>query len=730
MPSLRSTEDEKAFLVDQTPLLRERVNIILLMGCILMPVFGLVDYFLYPEYLEKFFIYRTIASVLCLALYLFSRYRDIGYYSFYLGALAYYIVGLAIIKMIVDTGGFGTPYYAGLILVFLGFSVVLTGEFRLFAVHTMVLYSIYILTVVFTDSPDHVFLFIGNNMFMFGTLMIVLIAARANYNLRFKEYKTRVDLKNAQAQLEQYSESLENSVVESETKYRLVVENANEAILIYREDRPLFFNKKALEVFGYPRARFSATPVLEVIHPEDRIKWLEQHRARLRGVAVPQMTEFRTIDASGDIRWVQASSVLVDWEGRPATLALMNDITDRVVAQGEVSKLEEQLLQSQKMEAVGTLASGIAHDFNNLIQAVGGYVQVMMAKGNADKANQAYLVEVDRTLQRAGELIRSLLTFSRKVTTELRPVDLTSEVSGSVSMLKRTIPKMINIETRLATNLKLIAGDSNQLSQVLMNLATNARDSMPGGGTLTIKTANVVLDADYCSKHLDMQPGEYVLLRVSDTGFGMDKKTQTHIFEPFFTTKGVGDGTGLGLSTVYGIVSSHEGHLVCDSDPGVGTAMSIYFPVLEAERTEAQAESDDWAADFSGGDESIMLVDDEEAILKAGREILKLYGYSITTATSGEDALDAYRKQGADIDLVILDLGMPGMGGQTCLKELRKLDPEVKVIVASGYSASEHGREAIAAGAKCFICKPYRLDNMIETVRGVLDGNPPTSTIN
>lgn len=282
---------------------------------------------------------------------------------------------------------------------------------------------------------------------------------------------------------------------------------------------------------------------------------------------------------------------------------------------------------------------------------------------------------------------------------------------------------MIRIEAHLAEDLEMIEGDSNQLEQMLMNLGTNARDAMPDGGTLIIETSNVALDEEYCKQHPETLPGRYVLLRVSDMGHGIDKDTLRQIFDPFFTTKNVGKGTGLGLSAVFGIVEGHGGHITCHSDPGKGTAFNIYLPAFIHERSESIPEKR-FLEDIQGGNEIILIVDDEPGIRDIGSQALSKQGYTVLTAVSGEEALNIYnrhRDKGKDIDLVILDIGMPGMGGQKCLKELLKIDPGAKVIIASGYSDNDYLNEALSSGALGFATKPFKKAEFLKIVREVLD---------
>jgi len=300
-------------------------------------------------------------------------------------------------------------------------------------------------------------------------------------------------------------------------------------------------------------------------------------------------------------------------------------------------------------------------------------------------------------------------------------------VAQAVKILERTIPKMIRLETELSDELPAIMGDATQLEQVLMNLATNARDAMPQGGRVLISTANIALTEEFCRTHPGLRPGPYARLSVADNGLGMDRETLRHVFEPFYTTKGPGSGTGLGLFTVYGIVENHGGYITCDSESGRGSEFTIYLPAHQGPVAVVETAPDE-SLPVTGGQETILLVDDEVAILEVVRDVLRQYGYSVLTADSGEGALEMFGEDPSQIDLVILDLGMPGMGGDRCLGRILEIDPGARVVVATGYAGGDKRGEVLAAGASRFITKPYRLDDLLRTVRQVMDQEPEEGT--
>jgi PAS domain S-box-containing protein len=394
---------------------------------------------------------------------------------------------------------------------------------------------------------------------------------------------------------------------------------------------------------------------------------------------------------------------------------------DRRLSETERNKLNAQLIWSQKMEAIGTLAGGVAHDFNNLLQVILGYSDAMLRQMSEDHEDYFKTRQIVEAGRRGAELVKRLLTFSRKVEPKLSVTNLNQEALQFQAFLSRTIPKTIRIELHLNGDLKKIMADPSQISQVLMNLGINSRDAMPDGGTLTIETDNVEITHEYCARHIGSKPGSYVLLAVTDTGQGMDSETLDHVFEPFFTTKEQGKGTGLGLATVYGIIKQHNGYITCYSEPSVGTTFKVYFPTIaepENPREEPKGEN------VIGGTETILLVDDDNDVREWCRDLIEGYGYTILLACNGREALEIYLKEKERISLVALDLVMPEMDGKRCLEELKKINPSVCVIATSGYSGTEQSSMMLSLGAEEFVGKPYESSQLMAAIRRALDRRP------
>ncbi|MDQ1240097.1 MAG: Histidine kinase, partial [Thermodesulfobacteriota bacterium] len=397
------------------------------------------------------------------------------------------------------------------------------------------------------------------------------------------------------------------------------------------------------------------------------------------------------------------------------------NLTNFVVVQHDVTQqieLQKQLFQAQKMEAIGTLAGGFAHDFRNMLQVVLGSLELI--EFNKDLPEKL-LTDLDRIRKAAtsgAELVKGMLVFSRKTSVQLEPLNLNKLVEQTESLLSRTIPKMIKIDVVTADDLPSINGDSTQIEQILMNLAINAADAMQDGGRLTIQTQNTLLDENFCSFHPGTKPGRYVLLSVTDTGTGMNEETVRRIFEPFFTTKEKGKGTGLGLAVVYGIVEQHAARIICESKPSVGTAFKIYFPAVEEAPEEQYSENKEPP---KGQGETILMVDDAPEILEMGALQLNGANYNVITASNAKEAIKIYEKHRDKIRLVLLDLIMPEMGGMRCLEILRNMDPNVKVLVLTGYSKRGMTQELEEAGARDFILKPFDTGRLLEKIRKIID---------
>ena len=393
----------------------------------------------------------------------------------------------------------------------------------------------------------------------------------------------------------------------------------------------------------------------------------------------------------------------------------VEDMTERL-------NLEAQLRQAQKMDSVGQLAAGVAHDFNNMLTIIQGHSSVLLAKPGLPEDISESIQSTYFAAERAAGLIRQLLMFSRRSTLQPKPLDLRKTVGNLTKMLHRLIGENISMRFNAPGELPIIVGDSGMMEQVVMNLSLNARDAMPKGGVLTINLETVNLDKNYCDKHPGSHAGTCVRLRVNDTGIGMDATTLAHIFEPFFTTKDIGQGTGLGLATVYGIVKQHNGWVEVTSSPGRGTTFDVFFPAAKGVALADTVESEPAAAPASGGTETILIVEDEPVLREMTRSILENSGYRILEAASGKEALDVWKRRTGHVNLLLTDMMMPeGVSGMELADRLLGLQPGLKIIFTSGYTAHEIDTAVLTRTRAQFLQKPYSYDSLARIVRHSLD---------
>ena len=501
----------------------------------------------------------------------------------------------------------------------------------------------------------------------------------------------------------------EQALLRSEERQRRILDSIAAGILLVdpSNHRIVYANTTGLNMLQARREEVLGRPCRQFICPREAPCPLGDGRR------YSDCSELTLRPQRGEPISVMRTVVPIQMEHDDYLLETIVDISDR-------KALERQLVQAQKMEAIGTLSGGIAHDFNNILQTISGYVQLIKTGGQQGTVVDEALTQIEGAAHRATRLVQRLLTFGRKVEPELRPLDLNREVSQTAKILERTLPKMITVETILDPDLRPIRGDVNQLEQVLLNLGTNAGDAMPEGGRLTFATSNQMLDLDFQRAHPEVLPGPYVLLKVSDTGQGMEPGHLKQIFDPFFTTKPVGKGTGLGLATVYGIVNNHGGHIYCQSALGQGTNFFLYWPALEGAQQILPDAADQEPEDRPAQGETLLVVDDEEPILKVAQEFLQGRGYVVLTANSGERAVEIFKARAGQVQAVIMDLGMPGMGGAKALVEMLAHDPAARVIIASGYVDDAQIQTCLGLGAKEFLKKPYQLRDLSAALAKVL----------
>jgi two-component system, cell cycle sensor histidine kinase and response regulator CckA len=496
------------------------------------------------------------------------------------------------------------------------------------------------------------------------------------------------------------------SLANSEERYRLLFEANPLPMWVYDADtlRFLAVNEAAVRHYGYTRQEFLAMNITDIRPPEDVDALLLDLQAR-GGPGSPTPGTWRHRKKDGTLIDVEITAGKVMFEGRQAALVLSHDVTERL-------RLEERLAQAEKMEAIGRLAGGVAHDFNNLLTVISGYTEILLAKPEFPGREQ--LGEIAHAAEQAAGLTRQLLAFSRRQVLHPRVLDLNDIVAGMEPMVRRIIGDDVRVGVRLTPDLAPVEADQAQIERVILNLAANARDAMPEGGRLTIETANVELDEDYVASRGEGTAGANVLLAVSDTGVGMSEEVQRHLFEPFFTTKSPGAGTGLGLSTVFGVVKQSGGSIFVYSEEGRGTTFKIYLPAAAAQ-VDAPAATDGAA---ERGTETIMIVEDDESVRDLVRIMLETKGYNVLAAAGAEEA---ERLCTDDVDLLLTDVVMPEVNGRALAERLSLTSPSMRILFMSGYSDEAVYRHGEISPNAAFIEKPFTDRTLARKVREVLD---------
>ena len=522
--------------------------------------------------------------------------------------------------------------------------------------------------------------------------------------------------------LKEQHEKAEAALMESEAKYRRIFENSVVGLFQSTpEGRFLTVNPAFAELFGYESPDELISQITDIANqyyanPEDR----RRYKQLLQKAGTVTNFEFKAKRKDGSLIWVSHSTrACFNQDGKVDHYeGIVIDISKRMRAEEEREKLQAQLIQAQKMEAVGRLAGGVAHDFNNKLGVIIGHAELTMERMDPSSEPYADLKEIHEAALRSADLTRQLLAFARKQNVIPEILDVNDTVTGMLKMLRRLIGEDIDLAWMPGADLWLVKIDPAQIDQILANLCVNARDAIGGVGKITIETQNVVIDEAYCADHAGFIPGAYVMLAVSDDGSGMDKETLENLFEPFFTTKKAGEGIGLGLATVYGIVKQNDGFINVYSEPEKGTTFKIYMPRTKETMPE---KGESVTQTIAKGTETVLLVEDEGAILRLSKKILERLGYTVLAVSTTTEALAMAEGYEGQIHILITDVVMPEMNGKELAERVEKLQPLVKVLFMSGYTANVIVHRGILKERVHFLQKPFSVNAMAAKVRKVLD---------
>lgn len=511
----------------------------------------------------------------------------------------------------------------------------------------------------------------------------------------------------------------EEALKESEEKYRTVVENAGEIILISQDEMIKYTNPRALEILGYSMEELLSKPFVEFIHPDDRDMALEYYRKVVnREIKMKSGYCLRIFDKQGNLKWLEINAVPIEWQGKPAELNIIRDITELKKAEEEKKDLYNQLLHAQKMEAIGKLSAGIAHEFNNILTSIKGFTQLAMLSISENDPIKHYLQNVIDSSDKAEKLVRQLLAFSAKQILERKIININELIRNTSELIKRLIGEDIILSLNLSAHIGLVEVDPVQIENAIVNLVLNAKDAMPQGGHLIIETENVEIDEEFIKEHQEAKIGQYIMISIKDTGVGIPDEIKDRIFEPFFTTKDE-KTAGLGLSTVFGIVKQHGGYIRFESKVGRGTTFKIYLPRVKKELEEAHIKQ--WEGNIVKGHETVLVIDDDAHVRATVLEMLKKLGYKTLEASNPDIALFLAQFYNKPIQLVICDVVMPGMSGIKLLSKFKNYRPDTKILYMSGYTDDVIAKHGIVEKGINLIQKPFSIEALSRKIREVLD---------
>ena len=736
-------ELEEAFLEDYFQKSLRHVRIALLLAIFFYGIFGILDAWIAPDVKEKLWFIRYVVFVpFTFAVFLFSFSSHFKNFMQLCLTSVILVAGFGIIEMILIAPYPGNySYYTGLILVFIfGYTFFKLRFIYATIAGWMIVVAYEWAAIWLNQTPvpvllnNNFFFLTGNIIGMFACYSIEFYSRKdfvqtrlleaeerkvkaANRELEKRVEERTVQLVDANKELRQEvaeRKRAEEAARESGQRFRHLSENSPEIIYTLGYDGAFTYVNPVWEkILGHKVAEVTGKYFIDFVPEEDAKKYVRLFK-RIRNKKETLMDVTGTfIHKDGSVRLFNLSGAAnLDSEGKvTGMVGLLKDITEQ-------QKLQTQLQQSQKMEAVGTLAGGIAHDFNNILSAIIGYSELTLLEVPGGTKVQQNLTEVLRASQRAKDLVKQILSFSRQNEEKLKLVEVKVIIKEALKLLRASLPATIEIRQQIDPNAGIIEADPTQVHQLMMNLCTNSAAAMcEEGGLLEISLMKVDIDALSTTMYLDIEPGSYLRLSVHDTGDGMTPEVLERVFDPYFTTKEKGKGTGLGLAVVHGIVKRHRGGITVETAPGKGTAFHIYFPRVQQEIEAVETAE---VQSLPRGHECILLVDDEEDLIEIGAQMLSHLGYEVATRSDGAEALEAFRAQPERFDLVITDMTMPNLTGDRLAKELIKIRPDIPIILCTGFSERISEQKAKEIGIREFSMKPFVMRDLAETTRRVL----------
>jgi len=718
---MESALDKDRYIAqEQLKLTQSFAALLFLFGSGITLMLSVLDYLVTPENFSKFLTYRMITAILILIMHFIVKLKKERWYQITIVIISAVVISSMVELMILSFGGHQSPYYAGMIIIF----IFMFGFLPLFSVLTTlviaaIIYCAYLFPILLFDTITDIRIFLNNNIFLVASISVGLIWRYHNDNLIVKKLSLEYDLSLEKDRLSSYSSHLED-VVQDRTKelrksqvmLQTLYDNANDGIVTMDVNGLIIsVNEKAMEMYGFSKEQMLGLNISLLEMEKNKNLWEERMHRLIEGESLIFETEHYRKDGSTIVVEVSAKAIRVG--GDTFIQSILRDITEK-------KRLRSQLLHAQKMESIGTLAGGMAHDFNNILSAILGFTDIILHDENPTPSIADKLRVVESSARKGSVLISKLLSFSRRGHMDAVTFNMNDIIEEMTEMLGRLIPKTITVKTELDRDVPAISGDVSQIEQMVMNLVINARDAMPDGGTIRIKTSIASLDDGSLPILAGIRSGSYVHLKIRDNGVGIPEGYLDRIYEPFFTTKDVGKGTGLGLAMVYGIVKDHKGYITVESEQGKGTVFHVYLPTGEAPGALVKETGGRVAIQ---GEEQILVIDDEVPVLELIRQTLLKEGYDIAAFTSPLDAIDYFKSNRDHISLVVTDIVMPDMSGEEIIEAIRELDKEKKIIAITGFSRTL--KTELVNG---FLRKPFERSSLVTLVKQLMDQQQNTRT--